>query len=628
MQAYPIDMGWRNFLRPIAFVTQVKEAQSLVFEPPASQQLFKEGLLMNHSRIRVGLALATTALLGLAACGGGSDSTPVTTTFSGTAATGAALANATVSITCASGSGSTNTSTDGSYTKDLTGITLPCALKAASSDGTTVLYSVTSATATGSNTQVANITPLTQLLVASLAGAEPAAFFDGFSASTASSVTDSAINTAQTAVLNTLSEAGIDVSGLSATSLVSGALVPGSTANAYDVALEALGAKLESSGTTLALLTTTVATTSTATGPASTSPATANVASLPAAQLLNTADSNCSALRSGNFWAISPVMGGNLADQYTSGSYNASTKTATNLVGGSTIFTDASDKCKYGAAGGSDIVVSQAGMVVARYRDDSNVYRLGIAIPKQTIALSELAGTWNALGFERERTAAGDIYEGNSFTVTISSTGAVSDITACNGASTSSTCSAITETINFSSNSAGGFDLIGSDASGTWTDRAFAYRAGNGDLMIVEVSGDGSVSVFTKKRTLILPAVDSVQSGSWSIRTLSTLVANQLAVSYPATVTAVNSAADGFTRTVNLANGTVDYSEPVLINSPRAGYNFRAASSTTSASIPSRTVNIRERTSLGLRGMGVSVQSVPVQAGVTSAGFQVTVDQR
>jgi hypothetical protein len=581
---------------------------------------------MNHHRMPWGLAIATATLLGLTACGGGGGSAPIaptatTTTLSGTAATGAAMANATVSISCASGSGTTTTAANGSYSKDLTSITLPCALKAVSSDGTTVLYSV--ATVTTSSTQVANITPLTQLLVASLAGTDPAAFFTNFNASTASSVTENSVSAAQAAVLTTLSNAGLDASSLP--DLLTGTLVAATSTtsgNAYDIVLDTLKNQLANSGTTLATLTTAVAAASPA---ATTTTTTTNVASLPAALLLKTADSNCAALRSGDYWAITPTMGGTIASQFTSGSYNAGTKTATNLAGASTVFSG-NGACRYLAGDGvSNILVSQAGVVVARYLDDNSVPRLGFAIPKQTIALSELAGTWNGLGFER--TDAGTGYAGNSFTATIGSTGVVSDVTSCNGASTSSICSAMTTaTINISSNSAGGFDIVGTAVDEVWTDRIFAYRAGSGDLMLVQVAGDGSVSTWTKKRTLSLPAVGTVQSGSWSVRTLSTLVANALGISYNDTVTAVNSDAGSFTRSVNLANGTADYSETFLLNTPRAGYNFRAAGTTTST-YDSRTVNIRERTSLGLRGMGVSVQSVPVQTGITSAGFQMSVDQ-
>jgi hypothetical protein len=576
---------------------------------------------------RLSLALASAGMLTLYGCGGGGSSatSDVTTTFSGVAATGAALAGAKVNISCASGSGAATTSNTGSYSVDIKNITLPCVLKAASSDGTTVLYSVTSATATSTNTQVANITPLTQLLVASLTGTEPKTFFDNVTTNPASItrvVTDSAISTAQTAVLTVLSNAGIDVSGLSANSLVSGTLVPGSASNPYDVALEALSTKLTSTGTTLETLTTTVANTSTTSGSTDTTKATSNVASLPAAQLLKTADSNCAALRSGDYWAISPVMGGNIADQFKSISYDASTHTITDPDGPSVIAPNGS--CRY-LGGVADIVVSQAGVMVARSPDGNGVFRLAFAIPKQTIAVSELAGTWNAMGFSKTSTGTG--YAGDMWTVTVGSTGVASDGIACDGTSTTSTCGAVgaSNLPTFSSNSDGGFNM----KSPAWpndTSRGFAYRAGNGDLMLVWVDGDGSSSLWTKKRTLSLPAVGDIQTGGWSIRTLSTLIANALSVNYTNTITTIDTTLQSYIRTVNLANGTADYAETILQNTPRAGYNFRAAGSTTST-FDGRTVNIRERTNLGLRGMGVSVQSVPVQTGISSAGFQMQVDQ-
>lgn len=586
---------------------------------------------------QLSLAIVGAGLLTIYGCGGGGSSAApsnVTTTFSGVAATGAALAGATVNINCAAGSGSTTTNpTDGSYSVDIKNITLPCVLRATSSDNTTVLYSVTSATATSSNTQVANITPLTQLLVASLTGGEPKDFFENVTTSPAiitNVVTDSAIGTAQTAVLSTLGNAGIDVSNLSGTSLVNGTLVAGSPTNAHDVALEALSAKLESTGTTLAILTTTVADTSTTASSTGTTTATANVAKLPAALLLSTADKHCAALRSGDYWAISPVKGGNMADQFTSGSYNAGTKTATNLVGDSAVFSNASTACSYHLASDtasviSDIVVSQAGVVVARYQDGGGVYRLGFAIPKQAIAVSELEGTWNALGFEVNDGSTS--YSGRMWTATVGSTGVTGDATACDGTSLTSTCSAVStsELPTFSSNSDGGFNVT-TPAFPNDAARAFAYRAGNGDLMLVMVSGNDSVSVWTHKRTQSLPTVGAIQGAGWSIRTLGTLVANALSSGFTNTITAIDSSAGSYTRTVNLANGTADYSETILLNTPLAGYNFRAIGSTTSV-FDGRLVKLRERTSLGLRGMGVSVQSVPVQTDISSAGFQMSVDQ-
>ncbi len=567
---------------------------------------------MKQDRMPWGLALATATLLGLSACGGGSSApTATTTTFSGTAATGAALANATVSITCASGSGTTTTAANGSYSKDLTGITLPCALRAVSSDGTTVLYSVTTATATSSSSQVANITPLTQLLVASLAGKDPAAFFSSFSAS---GVTDSAVSAAQAAVLTTLSNAGLDVSSLP--NLLTGTLVAATATtrgNAYDTVLDTLQSQLANSGTTLATLTSSVA----AASPAATGAPSTGTVSPPASQLLKTADSNCSALRSGDYWTITPTKGATISSQFASGSYNASTKTATNLAGGSTVFSD-NGACRYLAADGvSNIMVSQAGIAVARYLDGNNVSRLGLAIPKQTIAVSELAGTWSSLNFEMN--AAGTGYVGTSITATISAAGVFSSITGCNGAVAASTCTAVPNAMSFQANSDGGLDLV--DTTSHTTSRAFAYRAGNGSLMFVNVDADGSVAFFTKQRTLGLPTVGTINGSSWSVRTNNLLVANPLIVSYTNTVTAVDAAAGSYTRSQNTAAGAADYSETILMNNPRNGYNFRPAAPGTASTV-SGTVNVRERTSLPLPGTGLSVQSIP-----SLTAFQVSVDQ-
>lgn len=575
---------------------------------------------MNH-RMPLGLALATATLLGLSACGG-DDASPTTatttTTFSGTAATGAAMAGATVSISCASGSGTTTTATNGSYTKDLISVTLPCALKAASSDGTTVLYSVTTATATGSSTQVANITPLTQLLVASLAGTDPGTFFTNFSAYT-SSVTASSVSTAQTAVLTTLANAGLDVSSLS--NLLTGTLVAATsttTGNAYDAVLDALKTQLTSSGTTLATLITTVAAASPVVT-TSTTGTSSNLASLPAAQLLKTADSNCAALRSGDYWAITPTLGAGISKQFTSASYNASNKTATNLVGALTVFSD-SGSCKYLAADGvSNIVVSQAGVVAARYLDSNNASRLGLAIPKQSIAVAELAGTWNVLDFEMN--GAGTGYSGSMWSATVNNAGAMVSGTACDSALLAANCSAVPAANlgTFSSNADGGFNV--SNSGDPSVSRAFAYRAGNGDLMAVMVDGDGSVYLFTKMRTLSLPTVGDINPKSWSIRTRTTLLADALLTNFTTTVMQVDTTTGGVTRTQNLEAGTPNYTETVVQNSPRAGYSYRAAATTTDAN--NNPVSIRERTSMGLRGMGISVQSVPSQT-----AFQVTVDQQ
>lgn len=112
----------------------------------------------------------------LVACGGGGGSSGQ---ISGTAATGAPITNATVDIQCASGSAlSTITSSTGAWQVTLSGQTLPCKLKVSGGDLPLgqALYSV--ALESGN----VNITTLTNLVVASLAGAAPATWFANASA--------------------------------------------------------------------------------------------------------------------------------------------------------------------------------------------------------------------------------------------------------------------------------------------------------------------------------------------------------------------------------------------------------------------------------------------------------------
>jgi hypothetical protein len=104
-------------------------------------------------------ALAAT-VTGVVACGGGGGSS-TTMNVSGTAAVGKALDGATVSVTCASGTGSATTNASGSYTVSIQNGEGPCVLTA--TKGSTVLRSVTAGEG------VANITPLTHLLVEFLA---------------------------------------------------------------------------------------------------------------------------------------------------------------------------------------------------------------------------------------------------------------------------------------------------------------------------------------------------------------------------------------------------------------------------------------------------------------------------
>lgn len=124
---------------------------------------------------RVLTAIALAAML--AACGGGGDDTS-TTFLEGTAAVGTPIAGGLVQVKCAGGAGlQTNTSVTGAWQVEVSGQTLPCAVQVSGGkinglDNTVPYHSV-------ANTfGILNITPLTDLVVASLVQGDPATWFN------------------------------------------------------------------------------------------------------------------------------------------------------------------------------------------------------------------------------------------------------------------------------------------------------------------------------------------------------------------------------------------------------------------------------------------------------------------
>lgn len=169
------------------------------------------------------LAASAVALL-MAGCGGGSgsDSAPPTQNeepkaptlqVSGTAATGLALAGSAVEVKCAAGNGSATTDGNGLFTLTIADGALPCIIKVTGEvDGNSVtLHSVTEA-ADGQGTAVANVTPLTEMIVAQLTGALPGDLFDSFGAASSGRVTQAELVNATAAVVSALKAAtGIDL---------------------------------------------------------------------------------------------------------------------------------------------------------------------------------------------------------------------------------------------------------------------------------------------------------------------------------------------------------------------------------------------------------------------------------
>ncbi len=381
------------------------------------------------------LAMSMATLSLLAACSGSKTEDPPpappppgTVTLTGITAKGAALAGATVAATCATGSGSATAASDGGYSITITNGVLPCVLQATSSDRSTVLRSA----ATGSGaTATANVTPLTELLVAQITGQEPAVVFSAATPTTlAANFTAAKLAAGQTEVLATLASAGISTTGIG--DFITGTLVAanGSTAgNTYDKALDALAAQLSAAGSTLAALVTSVANTSAAEQNPSNPATGSESASLPAELLLQSAASNCTALRSGKYRL---VFSRNKPDSSgydtTLLELNAALLTVKDLGDGTVDTLTANGNCRYKTPAGGDVVVSQAGIIAVQI-EESGLFHLGLAFPEQTHTLAELAGDWNSVQLERTETN-GPIHL-TSGTWTLDNTGKLTAATFC-----------------------------------------------------------------------------------------------------------------------------------------------------------------------------------------------------
>jgi hypothetical protein len=214
----------------------------------------------------LGAVLVCSALSG---CGGGSGSKSAAsvplTSFSGTAAVGTAIANANVSGYCAAGTPSTTTDVNGKYTLQLAGLTLPCVLSVsvpASSTAdpvygtTTTLYSAVYA-----GQAVANITPITNLIITNALGADPSTITTSANVVTNALKLSSASIASAYAIINTgLTAGGITVPSNPLTSVFTAATA--STAGdasdtSIDLFMNAIRqAQISNPATTLTTLTT------------------------------------------------------------------------------------------------------------------------------------------------------------------------------------------------------------------------------------------------------------------------------------------------------------------------------------------------------------------------------------
>lgn len=564
--------------------------------------------------------LATAAaLVVLAGCGGGgSDSTPGGTavvgplTLSGVVAARAAATGQSVDIQCASGTGTATSNADGSYTVTVTDGQLPCVLRAkGTADGD--LYSV----ATGSGrTATANLTPLTHLVVASMAGGTPATFYNNFGADMGALVTPARVEAALATVQADLTARGIQTAAVG--NPITAALVPAGTAqtaNPYGEVLAGLEASLTTTGTTLAQLVTAVAKAS-------------PTVRLPAELLRQPQASNCAALRSGTlrFVWIAPAelkADGDLGT-VSRVTLDAPMLTFGNANGTSTSVT-ADGTCRYKGSTGmngdpAEVVVSQGGVMLAS-STIGGVKRLGIGFPEQSLTLADLAGEYNMMQVESNQ----GVVVGSGLTFRLNASGAVESAACQPGEVLARTCTPLSGLFpKLSVNAAGGFTMTSTDPAEPWTSRWFAYRTGSGDVMLLWIGQGGTFGFASPKVARTLPSLGT--SRSWGASMDMERVASATTFGETTYLTKrVDAATDSYVRTIrNPLLATDDsHDQTIQHNWPRTGWTHLAAGSSPT---PSGTlVSFREWVNLRLLGTGLSVTySVPTATQAPVFSFTVT----
>lgn len=194
----------------------------------------------------------------IAACGGtGDEPLPPTAAppqqqpdprleLSGTAATGLALAGSSVAVKCASGTAATTTGGTGQYALTFTRGALPCMVQVTGTvDGASItLHSLaeTGSTDDGVTTAVANVTPLTEMIVAQMAATLPSELFASFGAGSA--VTAEQVQAATNALLGVLKDVtGIDPASIDPfkAPLVAATSSNSNGGNAHDQLLDSIG---------------------------------------------------------------------------------------------------------------------------------------------------------------------------------------------------------------------------------------------------------------------------------------------------------------------------------------------------------------------------------------------------
>ncbi len=542
--------------------------------------------------------VASAAALAIAGCGGGGGSgddgdgsTPVASlSLSGTAAVGAALADATVTIKCATGGGSGTTSASGAYAVNMPGAALPCIIQVVGSAGgaTVTLHSIAAQGTTSGNetSAVANVTPVSEMIVAQLTAGVPDEIFASFDATLA---TPEAVSTAADAIVTVLKDAGIDLTGIDPLRSTLVAANGSNAGNTFDELLDALAEKIAPEA--LPLVVTQIAS-SAATGAGA-----ENLQATVAGGML----AGCPSAVSGKYRTV---------DYFgRSSTYDVNFKEG--KFGIFTITTQEDKPCEFVARGmvGEDEVVWEVAFGpggVGAYKSHrvgaTNPGGIGYVFPVQSHQASTLGGNWSYI---ESGYLPGDglLHMGGELKVA-----ADGKMTLCEFGEEFKVCEVDTEAdITVAARPDGGFDLV--DSAEGVVGQVYGYKAPGGSITLFGTTNAAGTNanditqthiVAVRPRTLALPVASS-ESKYWDL-SLTQRGPNQSSrtVTAPAAGVTRIDAVDAATQAVTRSRPDSDRIDVVTYNKYKDGWRVREAGSNDASSWP-------QLMQLPLPGVGLSI---------------------
>jgi hypothetical protein len=564
-------------------------------------------------------ALGLCALL--TACGGGGgggNPAASSLTISGTAATGAAIAGGTVDVKCATGTGTATTNADGTYTVTISSGVAPCLLRVTS--GTTVLHSAVEPGAAS-----ANISPLTQLVVANALGGDPATAF-GAGVTSGSNISATTLATAVTNVQTALAGLGLSLTGIDPLKATLTAATESTAGNAQDKQIDGLMAALKNVNVPISSLTTVLAAPTASTASAAAT-AVANFATTNAVS--TAALSNCPIARNGNYYHAAP---GDTSLNLVRLDFVANSGVdVSNGNAPLTITPDPVKPCAYtfGLSTGQQVNVRVSASGLAAFSingattstfpnsaavalDNGATSAMGLVIPAQSgYTANDMAGTFYSMQFAK-MPGFGNLYR-NVFvkvvmTASTATTGTV-QFFQCFGNGTACSTTEISGTAStFVLDPTTGIATITQSSGGAVTKTA-AFRSTNGDIAGIGVNTAPNATfannffVFAR-RVSPFPgrAVGSTQSNwIWNLAnggTAGTITQRSFYRTF--TVNSVDTTAKSFTRTSNeTPTPTVD---TVFLDGPLTGIGMVHRPAVTAS-----TTTLAASDWVGLSGLGWTI---------------------